>query len=525
MKTAPRTVSSLLWLAIPLAYPLYFYRLAAAGLFGPDEPRYASIGREMARSGDWITPRLWGQPWFEKPALLYWMTGAGFRLGLGTELAPRLPVALMAAAFLAFFWWIVRREFGLRAAWLATLILGTCGEWIGLSQVGVTDLPLTAAFCAAMMLALPWIARGDARLLPAASAMMGLAVLAKGLTPLALAAPALPAAWWARRRQRGGMGRPWFGTELLRARAAAPFLAVALPWYALCYWRNGTAFLADFFWRQHVMRLFSSELMHGQRWWYYLPVFAGALLPWTPLLPLLGGRAAYRDPRRVFLLAWALFGLVFFSIFVNKLATYVLPLLPAAALLAALALDDAAPKGRCAQAALAASALLLIAFPLAAQALPAALASGLSRTPRPAFQWWWMAPAAIAAAVWRLEASGRRLAAVAVIAAGASAGAGYVKYAAAPDIDRIASARALWRSIAGRAETVCIANLDRNWLYSLNYYSVTPLPECSAQPRPVEVRQSPGRPPYLVPAAGGQYATVDPASAGVVLSPFRTRMQ
>ncbi len=55
------------WLLVPLAYVLYFYGLDATGLLGPDEPRYAAIGREMARSGDWVTPRLWGEAWFEKP--------------------------------------------------------------------------------------------------------------------------------------------------------------------------------------------------------------------------------------------------------------------------------------------------------------------------------------------------------------------------------------------------------------------------------------------------------------------------
>jgi 4-amino-4-deoxy-L-arabinose transferase-like glycosyltransferase len=74
----------------------------------------------MAHSGDWITPRLWGAPWFEKPALLYWLSGAGFRLGLNAELAPRLPGALLAVAFLAFYWWTLRREFSCRAASLAT---------------------------------------------------------------------------------------------------------------------------------------------------------------------------------------------------------------------------------------------------------------------------------------------------------------------------------------------------------------------------------------------------------------------
>src|SRR6476620_4995508 len=129
-----RKIPPLALLALPLAYLLYFFRLGGAGLIGPDEPRYAWIGRAMAQSGDWVTPRLWGQPWFEKPALLYWMTGAAFRMGLGPDLAPRLPVALMGMAFLGFYWWILNREFGCRTAWSATLILGSSVAWLGFSQ-------------------------------------------------------------------------------------------------------------------------------------------------------------------------------------------------------------------------------------------------------------------------------------------------------------------------------------------------------------------------------------------------------
>ena len=521
MEAMPRKIPRLLWLAIPLAYFLYFYRLDAAGLIGPDEPRYASIGREMARSGDWITPRLWGLPWFEKPALLYWMTGAGFRLGFGTEIAPRLPVALLAVAFLAFYWWTVRREFGCLAAGFATLILGTCGEWLGFSQVGAPDLPLAVTFSAAMLLAVPWIARKDARFLPAASALLGFAVLAKGLTPLVLAAPAIPAVWSVG-RHAGEPGRPVPSfRDLLRLRVMAPFLVVALPWYLLCYLRNGMAFPIEFFWRHHFQRFTSGALLHGQPWWFYLPVFAGAFLPWTPLLPLVGRRAAFRDPRRLFLLAWVLFGLAVFSLSVNKLPGYVLPLLPAAALLVALALDEAVN----ARPWLAACALSLVAFPIAIPVLPAALASGLSRAPRPAFHWWWLSPAAVAAVVWLLETRGRRLAAVAVIATGATAGMLYVKQSALPRVDGIASARGLWRAIAGRAGDICIANIERNWVYGLNYYSVTPLPECSAQPRPLWLLQSPGQPPHLAPAPSSPDSMVDLVSPNVVLSPFRNRMK
>src|SRR5580692_12637102 len=87
---------------------LYFLGLARTGLLGPDEPRYAAIGRAMAATGDWVTPRLWGSPWFEKPALLYWMTAASSKLGLGPDLAPRLPVATVSIAFLIYFFLVLK---------------------------------------------------------------------------------------------------------------------------------------------------------------------------------------------------------------------------------------------------------------------------------------------------------------------------------------------------------------------------------------------------------------------------------
>jgi 4-amino-4-deoxy-L-arabinose transferase-like glycosyltransferase len=493
-----RKIPRVLWIALPMAYLLYFFHLDAVGMLGVDEPRYASIAREMARSGDWITPRLWGDPWFEKPALLYWMSGAAFRLGLGPDLAPRLPVALLAAAFLVFYWWILDREFGCRAAWLATLILGTCAGLLGYSQAAVPDLPLTATFSAAMLLTLPWIGKRDTRYLPAAAAMLGFAVLAKSLPPLALAAPlALRWRWW---------------RDLLRWRVVAPFLIVALPWHVACYARNGRVFLDTLFVQHQIGRFTSGALLHAQPWWYFLPVLLGLLLPWPPLLGLAARRPAWRDPRRVFLLAWFLFGLAVFSISVNKLPGYVLPLLPAVAALMAVALDEA----RSARPWLIGCALLLAAFPIAAPILPEAAANGLSRAPRPAFHWTWLLPAAVAAGVWVLESRYRRLAATMLVAAGAAAGMLYVKSTATAELNRVESARALWQEIAGRAGEICVDNINRAWRYGLNYYSITPLPECSEQPRPLRIVQAPGAAPRVVAASAG------PALQGLmVTSPVR----
>ncbi|MCL5745092.1 MAG: glycosyltransferase family 39 protein [Acidobacteria bacterium] len=466
------------WLAVALLlYFLYFFRLTGAGMLGPDEPRYASIGRAMASSGDWITPRLWGEPWFEKPALLYWLTGAAFRAGLPDDLAPRLPVAILGAVFLLFFYWTLRREFGSRAACFATVILGTSAGWLGLSYVAVTDMPLAATFSAAMLLCLPWIQKGDPRRLPAAAALLALAVLAKGLVPLVLAAPLL---WCGRRRL----------TDLLKPRVAGAFALVAMPWYVLCYARNGFVFLQKFFWQHQFERFASDALQHVQPFWFYAPVLLAALFPWTPVLALLARRSLYSDARRRFLLALLGFGFLFFSASTNKLPGYLLPLVPAAAALLGLALDEA----REARPVLAGCALLLLLMPALTAVLPQALAVGLSRAHFPPFAWTWLVPALLAIAVWRLG----RGAAVAVLVLGVSAGVVFLKVEALPAIDRAVSARPLWREIAPRRDQVCVTEMHRNWLYGLNYYSVTPLPDCSWQPKPLRIGQAPGRPPVLL---------------------------
>src|SRR5579872_5227919 len=246
----PRKIPRVLWICLPLVYLSYFYHLSAVGMLGPDEPRYASVARAMARTGDWITPRLDGEPWFEKPPLLYWMSGAAFRTGLSADLAPRLPVALMAVAFLIFYWWILNREFGCLVAWFAVLILGSSVGWMAISQVGVTDLPVTATFSAAMLLTLPCIGKQDARYLTAAAALMGFAVLAKSGVPVVLGAPLLWWGWW-----RASRPIPYL-------RIIAAFLIVAVPWHVLCYLRNGSIFPYTLFVKHQLGRFTSDELMH-----------------------------------------------------------------------------------------------------------------------------------------------------------------------------------------------------------------------------------------------------------------------
>jgi len=152
-----RPFPTLLLIALIALIGVSLCSLGLAGLIGPDEPRYASIGREMAASGDWVTPRLWGVPWFEKPALLYWLVGAGTRMGLQDELAARLPVALCGALFAAFFWWALRKLDRGAEAPLAAVLLAASAGWMAVGNVAATDMPLAASFNAALLAALLWL--------------------------------------------------------------------------------------------------------------------------------------------------------------------------------------------------------------------------------------------------------------------------------------------------------------------------------------------------------------------------------
>lgn len=444
-------------------------------MLGPDEPRYASIGREMALSGDWITPRLWGEPWFEKPALLYWLTGLGQRLGLGDDLSPRVPVALVSVAFLAFFYLSLRRLFDPERAFFATAILATSAFWVAFSQVGATDLPMAAFFSVAILLCAAWLRDGDNRPLPFAGIALGLAVLAKGLVPLVLIAPLV---WAGRRRPRGLF---LFGIFAVLA---------AAPWYTAMTLRFGLAFLTDFFWKHHFERFASDALLHPRPLWFYFPVLLGALFPWTPLLALLGKRKLYEDPVARFCLQIAIWGFVFFSLSTNKLPGYLLPLLPALAVLAGLAVA-ASERWRTA---VIASALLLMLLPLIAALLPQALSSGLSRSMVDGRMLWTGLPLALVAlAVWKLP----RQEAFSVVAMVLACGVCFLKVRAYPVLEQTVSARSLWREIQSHAGETCVGPIHRNWRYGLNYYSVQPLPDCTGAGPGFRIVQEPGRRPVL----------------------------
>ena len=442
----------------------YLYGLSGVGVLDPDEPRYLAIGRAMLRSGDFVTPRLWGVPWFEKPPLLYWMTSLGNALSLGPEETGRLPVALLSLAFLAAMFELLRREFGVEAAAISSVLLATSAGWIVYSSFALTDLPLAVFFSLAVFCALPSLrsagGKSPALRFVLIGVCLGLATLAKGLVPLVLA---IPFAWFLRRAWR----KWWL--------AISAAVVVALPWYAAMYARHGRPFLEDFFWKHHVERLYSASLLHAQPFWYYLPVFLAAIFPWTPLLLLLAFHHENWDERRRFLTSIFLFGLVAFSLSLNKLPGYLLPLLPAVFAVIGTAVD----WKRLVHSFrwwLMPCALLIGLLPVVARALPQALQAGRLAIPHtfnpgPTTLFYMACPAA-AVLLARRTWTGILLVLCMV------AGGFFLKIVSYPVLDRMVSARGLFGQVRQIHGSVCTNWLNRDLLYGLEFYRDEPFPQC-----------------------------------------------
>jgi len=331
----------------------YFYNLGILGLTGPDEPRYAWIARSMNESGDWITPHLYGKPWFEKPVLYYWSAALSFKIFGVSEFAARLPSAIFALLATLAMAWLARRVYGVQTArWFLLLFPCTAGM-IGFSHAAATDMPFAATFSMAMVCAaiiLDLTRNADTPILPQTPWLallgfgffLGLAVLAKG--PAAIVFASATIFFWAL------LTRRWpSALRCLHPAAIAAFCATALPWYIACALRNPD-FLRVFLVEHNFKRYLTPEFQHVQPFWFYVPVLLVAFLPWTAGLlwsAWQGSAAIYRrrqiSPLNLLLLCWSLFCLLFFSISKSKLPGYILPAIPAIGLLLARSLTRFRP--------------------------------------------------------------------------------------------------------------------------------------------------------------------------------------
>ncbi|HEX6187658.1 MAG TPA: glycosyltransferase family 39 protein [Pyrinomonadaceae bacterium] len=335
---------------------IYLYGLGSLPLVGPDEPRYAQVAREMFQRGDFITPTLGGVPWFEKPPLLYWMMMASYRVFGVSEFAARLGPAICGLLTATFVFWAGKNiptvndaddEVACGTAnlgpWSAFVFLTSLGA-IVFSRGASFDIVLTMTVTGALCCFLVWQIRalseqGNARtwLLAAFYLFIGLSLLAKGLVGIVLPFGIISLYFLARRELPGKslMFSLFWGIPIA--------VAVAGVWYGPMIYRHGWTFIDQFIVQHHFARFVSNKYRHPQPFYFYVPVVAALALTWTMILiATLTASLRWRwrgrdqvDRVRVFALAWLVVPTIFFSLSGSKIPGYVLPVLPAVALLVA----------------------------------------------------------------------------------------------------------------------------------------------------------------------------------------------
>jgi 4-amino-4-deoxy-L-arabinose transferase-like glycosyltransferase len=471
-----------LW-SVPLVliviYFCLFSSLGVLGLVGPDEPRYAAIARAMTETHDWITPRLWGTPWFEKPVLYYWTAGIAMRMFGVSEFAARLPSALAALLAVAAAAWTALRSYGVSTAWYLLLMLPTSVAMIGFSRAAGPDMLFAGLLTAAMAIATEILQkpRPGTILRIAFGFFLGAAVLAKGPAAAILASGAT--LLWA------AFTRQWRAPfRFLHPLVIVAFCATALPWYVLCALRNPD-FLCVFLWQHNFERYTTPIFEHQQPFWYYGPILLLAVVPWILFLLAALVGAAFRQERKVelesidvFLAFWALFPIFFFSFSQSKLPGYVLPSIPPLfVLLARWVSESMRSKPKTVLRALGWTGALLLPSVI----LPVAtLITGIDQGFPAGYVLTGFVMFFFGIAIMLLAFKERLTAALPFVTIFVAATVAVANFAVLPQLDKQISSRDLAHEIlnAGASgATLTTYGLPRAWKYGLDFYFNRELPE------------------------------------------------
>ncbi len=319
---------AILWFALP------GYR----DLVDPDEGRYAEIPREMVATGDWLTPRLNGFRYFEKPALQYWLTAISLSLFGETTAAARLPVILLA--FLGALWafYLGRRLFGIEPGLFAFLMLGSGVMYFVIGHLLTLDMAVGVfLFFGIGALLLAQTGRDDPNRVRnwmlAGWAALALATLTKGLIGLVLPGVALVLyTLWQ---------RDWaLWRHLHLGKGLVLYLLITAPWF-IAVSRANPGFARFFFIHEHFERYTTTVHHRDEPLWFFLPILLVGSLPWIGsalralLRPGFASRAGASgfDPVR-FLWVYIVGTVLFFSAGDSQLPPYIVPVFPALALLA-----------------------------------------------------------------------------------------------------------------------------------------------------------------------------------------------
>jgi 4-amino-4-deoxy-L-arabinose transferase-like glycosyltransferase len=315
---------------------LLAWKLGSAPLANPDEGRYAEIPREMVASGDWVTPRLNGVPYFEKPPLMYWVVAACEEALGPSEWSLRLAPAAFALGGILAAYGAARRLYGRDAGFWAAIVLGTSLLYLALGRLLILDMAVSVLMSATLFCFILGVRErsGATRrwLFYGLYASAALATLTKGLMGF-LVTGAVMFLWlvlfgqWRRLR------------PLYLPSGIALFLAIAAPWHLLVSSRN-PGWAHFYFIYEHWERFTSAGHGRYQPFWFFIPIVLLGLFPWTGFLwgsfrdALAGGWSRRRENAEAWFFAtWAAFIFLFFSASQSKLIPYILPVFPPVAVL------------------------------------------------------------------------------------------------------------------------------------------------------------------------------------------------
>lgn len=317
---------------------LFFGTNAVRPLANPDEGRYSEIPREILENGDWVSPRLNGVLYFDKPPLFYWLQAAALKVGGLNERAARFwPAAFALFGCVGVYLagnFLFNRWIGI----IASCILSTSLMFFTISQLVILDMSVSVFISFALLSFLLGVKEpsGTHRRgwFLAFYLFLALAVMTKGLIGLVI--PGAIIFLWALVMNRWKKLFPcyvWLGVPL--------FLLVAAPWHVLA-WMKHPDFAWYYFVHEHFLRYLTEAHGREQPFWFFLLFLPVGLVPWIGFLPgamkrilIVGWKQRASRSEEIFLSIWISFVLIFFSASGSKLIPYILPVYPALALLLA----------------------------------------------------------------------------------------------------------------------------------------------------------------------------------------------
>lgn len=287
------------------------------GLFDLDEGFYAAVVAEMNRRHDWITPYYNGQPWFEKPILLYWLAKPCL-MTFGEAVGPRLPGILATVGLYWMCGHVMARRYGVVTARWTVLVLSSSLLFVAVGRMMMTDSLLNLSLSACLILFFLSL-EGDKRLRLGSAACLGLAVLAKGPVAAILFVAITGIAYWQLPKLRTGFRGFWVPSMLV-------FAVVVLSWYWPCYAVNGQLFVQKFLIEQNIGRFTGGDAAHTVGFFKGLPIYPLTLLvgmaPWSFFMVRSWRREG--DALDAYFKVWFLVIFVFFTISGAKLPHYIL---------------------------------------------------------------------------------------------------------------------------------------------------------------------------------------------------------